>query len=111
MTTSTWHASAAVLARFASDPAAVDAATAASVETHLVTCGECRAELAALANPVIAAASWDAIVDRIDRPRASLLERVLQLLGVRDGPARLAAATPGLRLSGLTAVVGLTAVA
>jgi hypothetical protein len=111
MTTSTWHAPPAVLARFAQEPAAVDAATAASVESHLVACAECRAELAGLSDPTVTAASWDAIADRIDRPRASLLERMLELLGLRSGPARLAAATPGLRLSGLTAVAGLTALA
>jgi len=111
MTTSTWHAPPAVLARFAQDPAAVDPATAASVETHLVACAHCRSELAALSDPTMAAASWDAVADRIDRPRASLLERVLEVLGLRSGPARLAAATPGLRLSGLSAVAGLTALA
>ena len=111
MTTSTWHAPPAVLARFVHDPAAIDAATAASIETHLVACAECRAGLAARSDPAVAAASWDAVADRIDRPRASVFERMLQLVGVHSGPARLAAATPGLRLSGVTAVVGLTAVA
>lgn len=112
MTTSaTWHAGRDVLARFANDPGAVDDATAASLESHLVACAQCRADVARLADPALAAASWDAVVDRIDRPRASLLERVLQLLGMRSGLARLAAATPGLRLSGVTAVAGLTAAA
>lgn len=112
MTTSaSWHAPRDVLTRFAHDPAGVDTATAASVETHLVACAGCRAELARLADPAMTAASWDAIADRIDRPRASLLQRILELVGVSSGSARLAAATPGLRLSGLTAVIGLTALA
>lgn len=110
-TAATWHAPIDVLGRFARDPAGVDDATAASVETHLVACARCRAELSRLADPTLAATSWDAVADRIDRPRASVLERLLWLLGVRSGPARLAAATPGLRLSGLAAVAGLTAVA
>ncbi|HWH33768.1 MAG TPA: hypothetical protein VNT56_00425 [Acidimicrobiales bacterium] len=112
MTTSaTWHAGPDVLARFANDPAAVDGATAASLESHLVACAQCRAEVARLADPALAVASWDAVADRTDRPRLSLLEQVLQLLGARSGLARLAAATPGLRLSGVTAVGGLTAAA
>ncbi|HVF74966.1 MAG TPA: hypothetical protein VM938_07950 [Acidimicrobiales bacterium] len=111
MTNATWHATPAVLARFANDPTAVDDATAASVEVHLLSCDRCRAEVARLAEPASTAASWDAVADRIDRPRVPLLQAVLQLLGFQSGPARLAAATPGLRLSGLTAVVGLTALA
>lgn len=112
MTTSTvWHAPRDVLARFAVEPAAVDAATAASVEAHLVACATCRSELARLADPELVAASWEGVADRIDRPRASLLERALELLGVGSGPARLVAATPGLRLSGVAAVIALTALA
>ena len=111
MTNATWHADPDVLARFAHDPAGVDDSTAASVETHLLTCDRCRAEVARMADPALAGSSWDAVADRIDRPRVPLLQGVLQLLGFQSGPARLAAATPGLRLSGLTAVVGLTALA
>ena len=108
---STWHAGADVLARFAADPAGVDDATAASLETHLVACARCRHDLARLADPALAATSWDAVADRIDAPPARALESVLLRLGVRSGPARLAAATSGLRLSGISAVIGLTAVA
>ena len=111
MTTSAWHAPSEVLTRFAHDPVGVDDATAASIETHLVACDRCRAELARHADPALVVTSWDAVADRIDRPRASLLERVLQFLGARSGPARLVAATPGLRLSGFFAVAGLTALA
>jgi hypothetical protein len=114
MTTSAstpWHAAAPLLERFARDPAGVDAATAASLESHLVACDGCRAELARQSDPALAATSWAALVDRIDRPKVSLLERLLQRLGVRSGPARLVAATPGLRLSGLAAVAALTAFA
>lgn len=111
MTNATWHAAPEVLATFARDPAGVDDPTAASLETHLITCDHCRAEVARLADPDLAGVSWEAVADRIDRPQVPLLQGVLQLLGFPSGPARLAAATPGLRLSGLTAIVGLTALA
>jgi hypothetical protein len=106
-----WHASTAVLDRFARDPAGLDAATAASVETHLVACAECRSAVARAADPSLAAGTWGAIADRIDRPRGSWFERTLQRIGLRSRTARLASATPGLRLSGLAAVAMLTTVA
>jgi hypothetical protein len=49
------------------------------------------------------AAEWDRIVDRIDRPRPALAERVLARF-VPDHVARIVAATPALRLSWLAAV-------
>ena len=58
---SPWHASAAVLDRFARDPAGLDAATAASVETHLVACADCRSAVARAADPSFAAGTWAAI--------------------------------------------------
>ncbi len=109
--TATWHAPADVLDRFVGDPAALDATTASSLESHLVACARCRADLARRADPHRLAASWAAVADRVDRPRARLFEQVLGRLGVRSGPARLAAATPGLRASGISAVAALTAVA
>ena len=89
----------------------MDDATAASVEAHVVVCELCRSEVAGLADTNLAAASWEAVADRIDRPRSSLLEAMLRMVGVSSGAARLAAATPGLRLSGLAAVAVLTALA
>lgn len=101
-----WHAPPGLLARFAGDPAALDDVTAASIETHLVACQGCRAELAAAA-PSGLAASWDAVTDRIDRPRTSLVERFLERLRVGGGVARLVSATPALRLAGLALIAGL----
>lgn len=105
-----WHAPANLLARFAAEPGLIDDVTAASLETHLVACSACRAHLAAAA-PLDAAASWEAVADRIDRPRASLAERLLERLGVGGGLARLVSATPALRLAGLAVIAGLAAAA
>jgi len=111
MTSTDWHAPPALLARFVNDPAAVDDATASSIEAHLVACTDCRRQLTAAADPAVAATSWATIADRIDRPRPVLLERLLHHLGIGSGIARLLAATPALQLAGLTAVAILAAAA
>ena len=105
-----WHAPAGLLARFAAEPHSIDDVTAASLETHLVACPACRAGVASTARLDVAA-SWDAVADRIDRPRASLAERLLERLGVGGGLARLVSATPALRLAGLALIAGLAAAA
>lgn len=105
-----WHAPPSLLARFARDPAAVDDVTAASIETHLVACPACRAQLANVA-PADLVASWDAVADLIDRPRRSFTERFLARLGFGSGLARLIGATPALRLAGLALIAGLAAAA
>jgi hypothetical protein len=99
----TWHAAPEILARFATTPEAVDDVTASSIEAHLLACDECRRTVAAAADPTAVAAEWDGIVDRIDRPRPALAERVLARF-VPDHVARIVAATPALRLSWLAAV-------
>lgn len=111
MTSTPWHAPPELLERFTSDPGGLDPGVAASVESHLVACAGCRTELSARADPAAIDASWDAVADRIDQPRASVLEWLLTRLGVDSGPARLTAATPALRTSGLMAVLAVTAAA
>ena len=106
-----WHAPPSLLARFVSDPVGLDDVTAASVESHLVACTGCRATLAAAASSSDVADSWDAIADRIDRPRPSVVEWFLDRLGVGGGFARLIGATPSLQLAGLAAIAGLAAAA
>lgn len=99
----TWHAAPEILARFATAPEAFDDVTASSVEAHLLACDECRRRVAAAAEPTALAAEWERIVDRIDRPRPALAERVFARF-VPDHIARIVAATPVLRLSWLAAV-------
>jgi len=101
-----WHAPPVVLARFARDPAGLDDVTASSIEGHLVACSACRTQLAAAA-PLDIGASWDAIADRIDRPRRPLVERLLERLGVGGAFGRLVVATPALQLAGLATIAGL----
>jgi hypothetical protein len=104
MTETDWHAPAALLARFLDDPGGLDDVTAASIEAHLVACASCRQQLTAAADPLAVVAGWDVVADRIDRPRAVLVERLLHRLGIGDLYPRLLAATPGLQAAGLAAV-------
>jgi hypothetical protein len=104
MTDAHWHVPPALLARFGDDSNAVDDITAASIDAHLLACAECRHALTAAAAPALAATSWAAVADRIDRPRTTVLERLLRRLGMGSGTTRLLAATPALRAAGLVAV-------
>lgn len=111
MTDHTWHASTEQLHGLANHPELIEQTTAASLEAHLIGCDTCRRDLAAAADPVTIAMSWEALTDRIDQPRRSLVERALVLLGARSGWARLIAATPGLRASGVAGIALVTAAA
>ncbi len=102
-----WHLDEDLRDRYVSG--AASPALAASVETHLLACASCRA----LLTPAVAAprhdAIWNEIVDRVDAPKQSLIERLLLRAGIQEGNARLLALTPVLRLSWLAGVaVALT---
>lgn len=103
-TPTSWHLDDPLSRRYASDE--LDAVTAASVETHLLRCADCRAAIAAAGPaPERLDALWAEVVDRIDAPRVTLVERVLRRVGVRDGEARLLAATPSLQVSWFAALL------
>ncbi|HJR24202.1 MAG TPA: hypothetical protein VJ804_01930, partial [Acidimicrobiales bacterium] len=106
MTDTTWHAPPEVLERFAVDAQRLDDVTAASVEAHLVACAECRRVVAA-AVPSLVDERWAAIVDVVDRPRPSLVERLLERFGLPSTTARLLGATLPLRAAGLAAMIVL----
>lgn len=104
MTDADWHASPALLARFAHDPAALDDMTAASIESHVVVCADCRLQLTSTVDPAFVATGWDAVADRIDQPRTAPFERALHRIGISSDLGRLLAATPGLQRAGLVAI-------
>jgi hypothetical protein len=106
--TETWHAEPGDIARYAAG--VIDATRAGSIEAHLVTCPHCRARMAEVAGAPDADgsrldATWLAIVDTLDAPRPTVVERMARRLGVRDDTARVLAATPSLQGSWLLAVV------
>ena len=94
----------------------VTAATAASIEAHLMSCAGCRAELADVAiladdGLVNQQSVWDGVLERVDRPTRSITERVLGVMRVRPDMAKLLATTPALRLAWVAAVVFVAAFA
>lgn len=103
----TWHAPPDVLTRFALEPEALDDVTASSVEQHLVACETCRAAVSSATPTSELDASWAEIVDRIDRPTATLTERLLARVGMPNDLARVVGATPGLRLAWLGTIAFL----
>ena len=95
--TQTWHADEETLRSWASGSAAP--LLAASVESHLLRCEECRRRtgtLSARDTASDAVRRWDRLADRIDRPRSNPL-------------LRLGLATPGLRAAWLASIVLLLA--
>lgn len=102
----TWHASTDLLTEFARAPEALDAATAASIEAHLLGCSLCRQGVADAGDPEELSESWRLIADVVDRPRAPLTVRVLCRLGVPFASARLVGATRELAIGWLAAIVG-----
>jgi len=105
----TWHADTELIVAYASGD--VDDAHAPSLEAHLLACPSCRARCGAVASSERLDASWLEIVDRIDRPRLRMLERLLVRIGVTEHTARLIGATPSLQLSWLLSVAGALAFA
>ncbi len=99
---SEWHLDDAQLRAYAAG--ALDFAGEASVEAHLLACANCRGVVAPLVHAARVDTVWANVVDELDAPRQTLLERVLVRFGVAEGTARLLAATPSLRTSWFAAV-------
>jgi hypothetical protein len=99
-----WHVDDATVARYARGQ--VSLSVGASVESHLVTCDRCRALLAPVVDTGRLESLWDAVLDRVEAPPPTPVERVLRMLGLPEGTARLLAATPALRGSWLLAMAG-----
>ena len=96
--TQTWHADEETLRAWATGAAAP--VLAASIEAHLLRCEECRLRTGALSRRTDGdhdgVRRWEALADRIDRPRS------IPLL-------RLGLASPGLRAAWLASLVLLLA--
>lgn len=101
-----WHLEPDDLRRYAASTLGV--AQAASVEAHLLACGDCRAQVTAVADPAAVASMArvkQAVDARIDAPATSPVERVLRRLGVGRIDARIVAVTFSLLGSWLGASV------
>jgi len=89
----------------------VRAPDAYSIEAHVVDCAVCQAAIAQLVAPGRLQRTWKDIEDRLDAPRAGMVEWVLGALGVPAHLARLLSVTPSLSVSWLGAVAVALAVA
>jgi hypothetical protein len=90
----------------------LDPARVLSVEAHVARCARCRGAIPA--DQAWLDDGWAEILDAVDRPRLSPVERLLRLVGVPEHRARLLAATPSLRRSwllSLAAVLGFAVLA
>lgn len=94
---------------------AVSSATAAAIEAHLMACAACRRDLAGVAaaggKDLAQSAIWGEILERVDRPQRSFVERGLSTLGIREDVAKLLATTPALRAAWFAAVIVVAALA
>ncbi len=88
---------------------ALDDIESGSIEAHLTSCAPCRATLAAKSDPAGFDENWAAIVDELDAPAPTWLERILATVGVSPTTARLVASTPRLRTSWVLAVLAAVA--
>lgn len=104
----TWHLDAELAAAYAAER--TDAVLSDSLEQHLARCSRCRATVAPFARPDRLARTWVEVRERVERPRASLLERLLTRTGLDADTARLIALTPSLRGAWLGGVVVLLAI-
>lgn len=98
-----WHLDEELLEDYALGAPLTPARTA-SAEAHLEHCAACRAGLAPLVDPGRLDAVWTEVVDALDAPAASWLERALLRLGVPPATARVVAVTPSLRVAWLAGV-------
>jgi hypothetical protein len=106
----TWHLDADLADRYSDGR--VGHVLAASVEQHLMACGDCRGLIGAAPDRIDAV--WAEVLDRVEAPPVGVIERTVRRLGASEPTARLLAATPSLRgawLTGVVLVVGLALVA
>ena len=101
-----WHLDNDTLRRYVDR--ADSLAEGASAEQHLLSCGQCRAQVNAAVDVIDFAAVWDRTRDAVEVPRPSVFERLLRVVGLPGHEARLvavASAFRGVWLTGAAAVL------
>jgi hypothetical protein len=112
-----WHVDDEALRRYVERTDSM--AEGASVEQHLLTCGQCRARVNTAAGAVDLAVVdfavvWDRTRDAVEVPRASVFERLLRAAGLSPQEARIvwvASAFRGVWLIGVASVLAFAALA
>ena len=90
-----WHADGTLLAAYVAGRTRPP--VTASIEMHLMRCGECRAAVAPLVEPAPLGAVWDRVADQLQAPRPTRIERAATRLGLSERDALLVAAAPAIR--------------
>jgi hypothetical protein len=106
---SRWHAKTEDLDRYCSGQ--MSESGAASIESHLLACAECRARVTPSVPVEVLDRMWAATTDRVDAPKRSWFERLTTTVGMPPSTARLTALTPAVRASYLLAVAAISALA
>ncbi len=100
MTNTEWHLDTELAGRYTHGR--VTSVLATSIEQHLLRCEVCRRLLQAAVQTDRLDRVWAEIIERVETPKRSLLERLLRHVGVDEATARLVAVTPSLKGSWLT---------
>jgi len=108
MTAQTWHLDHELAERYTSGQAS--RVVSASIEQHLIGCGQCRGLLAPSAEQR-SDRIWGEVIKRVQAPPTRPLERLLRACGMADSTARLLTVTPSLRGSWLIGVVFVLVIA
>lgn len=90
-----WHADSEALRTLLDG--SIDPVVAASLESHLMRCADCRGQLNTLAFSDPLEQTWTAIRSEIEAPIRGFAERLLRRFGVSAESGRLLAAVPAMR--------------
>jgi hypothetical protein len=111
---SRWHAPDAALRDWADGRAST--ATSASIEAHLIACGDCRGHLASIyaggdgTQPTVdLAQAWAGVRDAVEPLPLSSFAHFLTRLGMRESDARIAAAAPAMAPAWAASIVAVLA--
>lgn len=104
-----WHAPHDLLVRYATRPESIDHVAATSVETHLLSCADCRSVITEHTDGEWLERSWLTVADVVDRPKRTVAERALGWF-VGSSIARVVAATRSLRWAWVAAIVLISSV-
>jgi hypothetical protein len=96
-----WHVDTETLSRYQAGTA--DRVSAASIETHLADCEQCRGRLAVDIQWL--ERSWAGIADRVEPGRLGVVERALMFFGAPSHLARLVVVSPVMRIPFLISLV------
>ena len=91
----TWHADESLLTAYLHGT--TTAAVSASVEQHLVRCGQCRGGVRELSDPVPLQGIWHSILADVSGPAPSRVEALLRRLGMPDRDVVLVRSAPAVR--------------